>query len=425
MFEININKLIRMQIFLIYRIVYEVVYHHVVSDVFGYAGLKYNPNITKMIISYGIFIAFIFISRDYSKVSGFLLDIHFIFTIIPLLAMYWQSDRSTSYILACSVCYFILNTVCYTKNVKKTKIITLGNFFSKFNITKYLMVATILILIILTSIYGIATNIAFDMASVYSLRASQSFPGILGYLINWLPYSIVPCLLCITLYKKNYIGSVLSILCQTYLYLLTGSKTTFFSIGLILFSYWLVKCKKNFVLWWCIALTVLNIVTPIIYNKFGQLMPLAIFPVRLLTLPADISNLHFEFFSNHSKLLFSENFIGRIFGIKSPYNMLASFIIGGTNSNANTGYLGDAFDNAGIPLMLIYSVILGLILRYIDKIYHTVKEVSGEGILPVFVGILTYNMIYLNDGSLTAVLITGGLLINIFVLMQMFKMEHR
>ena len=112
----------------------------------------------------------------------------------------------------------------------------------------------------------------------------------------------------------------------------------------------------------------------------------------------------------------AENFIGRLLGIKSPYDMPASFIISGTSSNANTGYLGDAYDNGGIIVMIIYTIVLALILRYIDRIYFSNGGYKRS--LPVYVGILTYSMLYINDGSLTALILTGGLIFNIIVLSQ-------
>lgn len=64
--------------------------------------------------------------------------------------------------------------------------------------------------------------------------------------------------------------------------------------------------------------------------------------------------------------------------------------------------------------MIVYSIILALIFRLIDKIY---KEVSNEtrDQQAMFVGILTYSMIYLNDGTLTALLATGGLVLVLFL----------
>ena len=72
--------------------------------------------------------------------------------------------------------------------------------------------------------------------------------------------------------------------------------------------------------------------------------------------------------------------------------------------------------------MLLYASIFVLIFRYIERIYNLYQ--GDKKTLPVFVGVLTYSMIYLNDGSLTALLITGGLIINIFVLMQFGKRER-
>lgn len=123
------------------------------------------------------------------------------------------------------------------------------------------------------------------------------------------------------------------------------------------------------------------------------------------------------FFSTNPKLHFAENIIGRILGIKSPYSKLAMYLISGVygkTASYCTGYLGDSYDNGGFAIMIVYSIILALIFRLIDKIY---KEVSNEtrDQQAMFVGILTYSMIYLNDGTLTALLATGGLVLVLFL----------
>ena len=151
-------------------------------------------------------------------------------------------------------------------------------------------------------------------------------------------------------------------------------------------------------------------------------MPFAIFPIRLLTIPAVISNNHYDFFSQNQKLYFAENIIGRLLGIESPYEISSTFLVSRGGANANTGLFGDAYDNGGFLMMLFYSIIFVVILRYIERIYNRYK--GDNRALPVFVGVLTYSMIYLNDGSLTALLITGGLIINIFVLMQFGKWDR-
>lgn len=416
------DKTVTILCLLIYKISYEVIYANVSSSLYSYYGLTWNPVIWKCVVSYIIFIGLALLPDRKGTVTKHLLNIYFVFTIIPMLSLFWQSDRSTSYVLMCAIIYVIMHIGCCLRNDKISKRIVVGNLFERVSISSLLIVFVIVMIILFAAKYGLADSRAFNLDNVYSIRSERKFSGIWGYMINWMPYAIIPCVMCIGLYKKNKLQILFAILIQLYLFLFTGSKTTLFSIGLILFSYYLVAKKKNFLNWWTIALSVLNFFTTIIFYRVGELMPFSIFPIRLLTIPAVISNNHYDFFSQNPKLYFAENIIGRVLGIKSPYDVFSTYLVSGGDANANTGLLGDAYDNGGFLVMLLYALIFVLIFRYIERIYNRYQ--GDNRALAVFVGVLTYSMIYLNDGSLTALLVTGGLLINIFALMQFGKWDR-
>lgn len=416
------NKMTTLFCLLIYKISYEVIYANVSSRIFSYSGLTWHPVLWKFVFSYVLFFCLALLPERKGTVTKYLLNIYFVFTIIPMLSLFWQSDRSVNYILMCATCYFVMHMGCYVRNTKKAKKIIIGYLLEKVNISSILIAITITLIMLFSIRYGVADFRALDLENVYSVRSERKFSGIWGYMINWMPYAIVPCIMCIGLYRKKIIQICIAIMIQLYLFLFTGSKTTLFSIALILFSYYLVANKKNFINWWSMALVGLNSITTFIYLWIGELMPFAIFPIRLLTIPASISNNHYDFFSNNPKLYFAENIIGRLFGIESPYDTFSTYLVSTGSGNANTGLLGDAYDNGGFFVMLLYAVIFVLIFRYIERIYNLYK--GDTKVLPVFVGVLTYSMIYLNDGSLTALLITGGLVINIFVLMQFGKRKR-
>lgn len=408
----NKSKFKRMtwMILCVYKIIYEYIYAMYVSPVFYSSKLVYTPNFEKAVISYIVFAGLLFIiPAKLKKPSDYLLNIFFVFTIIPILSQYWEANRATAYMLMCSASFFVLCMICKYSGKKKIFKFSIG---VQINIVVILAIIIVSAIGIMTVKFGFADLRALNLYNVYEVRAERSYSGIDGYLINWLPYSLVPALICISVYKKKWNYTFLAIAAQLYLFLFTGSKTTLFSIGLILFSYWLSCKKRNFVFGWSASLTLLSIATTILYKGFGSLMPFGIFPVRLQTIPSSISFNHYDFFSSNPKLHLSETFIGRFFGMESPYNMQSTYLVSSGGGNANTGYLGDAFDNGGLVLMIIYSVILGMLLIYVDSLY---AKCTREH-LPVFVGLLTYTMIYLNDGSLTSALITGGLIINILIL---------
>lgn len=401
---------------LLYRITYEIIYEKLTSKIFAYSGLDYDPDFRKAILSYIIFFIVLLIPRKKDSVSRYLLDIMLVFTMIPLMSLYWQSNRPTSYFLMCVCCYCLLSVLCCLPDGAAGRRVEAGSYWGKLDLGKTLAVVLVLLFGLFVVTFGLADLRALNLYHVYEVRAERSFSGIWAYLVNWMPYAMIPCLLCISMAEKRWGFAALAVCMQCYFFLFSGSKTALFSVGLIVMSYYFVKKRLDFINCWAMALTLLNGVTTWMYVHLEEVMPFHIFPVRLLTIPASISFRHYVFFSKNQKLHFAENFIGKLFGIQSPYRIFSTYLLG-KGGNSNTGYLGDAYDNAGFLCMVAYSLILVLIFRYIDGLYRRAQEKY----MPVFVGILTYTMIYLNDGTLTAVILTGGLFINVFVLRQLGK----
>lgn len=402
---------------LLYKVLYEYIYAKAVSPLFSYMGLPFIPNYHKCAISYLLFaIVIVVLLKNKECISKCLLSVFLIFTITPMLSFYWQANESTRYILYCTISFLLLVVVVYSpiKVVNTHNIIVSREYVYKMNIPLFLSFIIASMMILITIKYGLANTKALNLYNIYEVRQSRSFSGIYGYMINWIPYALVPCLLCISLYKKKW-GYVVFALCtQIYIYLLVGSKTALFSIGLILISYFLANKKDFYLVGWCSIVSLISIGAWGVWRFIGELMPFGIFPVRLLSVPASISFEHYNFFSTNPKLHFSENIIGKVLGIQSPYDEISTYLVAEGGSNHCTGYLGDAYDNGGFFIMILYSLVFAVILRFVDNLYKKAKKTEDK--ISMYVGILTYSIIYLNDGTLTAVLVTGGLIIILLIL---------
>lgn len=392
---------------LLYKINYEIIYFSSVSKYYLKNGLRYTPSLIKLFLSYLFFtITYITKVKNYKHISTYLIDLLLIFTIIPILSMYWQGDKSTEYTVYIIISYMILNLVIST-NRKAKKL----QFHINIKIETILIIITTISLIIFIYKYGFADFRALILENVYLIRNERNYDNIWKYIINWLPKSIIPCMIVIYNYKRKYLLEIVVIMMQFYLYLYTGNKTILFSIVLINIVIIFSKKREHFLVYMCIFLSFAIFVGSILANIFNNFVLLSITPMRLSSVPAMISYDHFEFFSKNEKLWFVETFIGRIFNIKSPYPVFSTFLVSANpNSNANTGYLGDAYANGGFLVMVFYSILLGYIFSYIDKLQ---KKTQYREIL---IGVFSYSIIILNDGSLTATLITGGLLFSLIIM---------
>lgn len=399
--------------FFSYKLLCEYIYSEYCSPVFSYMGLITNINYSSLIFTNIMFLGMLLVSpKDFKVPSTFLCNILLAFTFCPILSICWQANLPIEYSIYVSICYFLI--ACVLRFVKRPS--SPPKFVINVKIELLLAGIVIVFFILFTIVFGFADLRALDFYNIYEVRAERNYPGIWAYLVEWTAASILPCALVFCLYYKRY-NLVLILLClRMYLYLYTGSKSTLLSIGIILLFY-IIGRNKFFPEKLLLIMSSAFVFSTYIYEVFDQLILLALFPTRFIYIPALLSYRHYMFFSENPKLLFVETLIGEFINIFVPYESYlhqksTTFIAdwyGFAGDNQNTGFLGDAYDNGGLLLMIIYAVALGLILKMVDSI-------SSKETIKIFVGILGYTMIILNDGSLLTTLLTWGLALSIFFL---------
>lgn len=326
------------------------------------------------------------------------------FIYIPILAISWLVDVKFEYVYLVSACMIVIAIVSRIR-IGSLSILSKDHatliFYILFCV--YIVLAAYLVMK-----RGGIDRRALSLDDLYALREENNLTGLSSYLINWCAKSFFP-VYCLYFYYGRHKGRMLiCVFTQLLLYLSTGDKSYVLSIGLILaiiILYSLFNLKK----WLPYGLGILTALSYCVYTVFSARGLLTVFLYRLVTIPAAINFRYYEYMSDHkSYLYFAETFVGRLFGLSSPFKIGFSYFISDTDAQANTGLFGDAFANGGFPVMLIYSVILGLILALFDKL--------GERQRPMVIGILSYMIINLMDVPLLTNLITGGILITIILL---------
>lgn len=396
------KRIVFIILFIVLKAILELVYCSFIAPLYSYSGLVWEPNFTKFFHSYFIFIVMlILIPIKQDTPSNQLVALLFLVTYTPISSFYWMSDSSIRYFTYVSISILLIIVIVKYLKMIKIKYISIPKI-NYLDIANLLLILTLFLLIIFTVISGGIDVRALNFNSIYELRSEDNYSGILGYLFNWIPKVFIPLLIIIYYFEDKKIRLLLSISLQVYYYLMTGHKSFLFSIILLIAISYLLKSKK-YLFGLPIFFSLLVSISIFMYKITDNLFFIALMPTRQLMIPAHLSFKHYEFFLNNEKLFFSESAVGRIFNIDSPYNQAASYIIGGTFGNANTGFLGDAFGNAGFPLMLVYSTIIALIFKIIDSM----SQISQESYK--YTAFLVYSVIILNDTGLLIGLLTSGI----------------
>lgn len=405
----------------IYKVVLEVVYFAIISPVYSYAGLVWNPSVEYFAASYSIFLVLLLMLPKDSRVpSNNLILLLFLTTGVPLLSFSWMSSQGLEYVLYVALCFVLMFFIIRLVKPISVPLTVTTSGLKQVRLSTVVFVLSVVSSVLLLLKTGGIDPRALDFALVYELRANRSLTGIWGYLGGWTTRLLIPFCIVAFMIERKRVLLCLSILMQASMYLSTGAKTTLFSIILLVVAVRLLR-KGHWQHGIPRLYSLVTVAAALIYLATNYLMAIAIFPTRQLIIPAQISISHFEFFSVNEKLHLSQSLVGRLLGFSSPYSQEAGFSVGLYNNsggNWNTGFLADAFDNGGVPYMLAAAVLLAIILKLVDSISAQSENRYW------YTAYLTYSIIILNDASLLTTLFTWGLGLLLIFLYVVASQEH-
>ena len=390
-----------------YKISIEFMYIHVVCPLYDYRGYYLDIIWWKYFLAW-ILIGIIFILLPKGRnVSHLVLQMHYITMIVPFLAVYGISNQNSIFCLMLCGCFSL--QLFIIKLIKKNIILPRVNFRMKYILTLILLL-TAYVYFFSIQHYGIHLEV-LNLRNIYTVRENAvPVTGPMAYLIIW-QYRIINPLLLVYYLKsqKKFMVLVISTL-QILMFLLIARKEVLFSLVLIVCLYWFLS-KFNLILAGVWGLGFLSLFCSIICNIAR--MPVALM-IRVLIDPAMIKFRHYIVFSSIlPKLHFSEGKLGQLFNIPYPYDTTSGYVVSQIHnnviSNENTGYLAYAYDNGGYLAMIIMSLIFVLILIIFDNLS------SNQNKYWIF-AFIAYPMYLLNDGDLLTSLLSGGLLIVLFIL---------
>jgi hypothetical protein len=449
------KDLLNLALCILFKLLLEYLYVVIISPHYEYMGLTLQYNALKHVESYLLVAAsFFLLDRSSGKASAIFLQILYVLSIIPMLALYGLKDESRP-ALYLSIGSFLL-TVVIVKAFPKIKnsaiillvagLILLGYGLQTGSIAGYFAaLAAILVigvlsgmisgasifqikyakslflgLIVLITIIsygflirqnGLPSFSAFNFNLTYEVRATVAYRSFLAYLIPWQANVINMFLIAIFYIKKQYMKMMIPIGLQLLLFAITAHKSFLFSPFALLALFWILE-RFDLIQVMLSGLIAANIAAYFTYTLSVTPWGISLVTHRVLFMPAQIGFHYFDFFSKNELLHFSEGFIGRLFGIASPYTMSVFNLIGLVYFNrpdmhTNTWYIADAFSNGGIYALFAISCLFAIVLIAADSISKNYKIVVAALFMPMF---------SLTNISLLTSLFTNGLMVGILVI---------
>lgn len=379
-FALNRNKVSFIFFTILFRVLLEISYFMVVSEVYSYAGFLKNFNYFNYFSSWLIFFGCFYFLRDRMyKISDYFFVFTFLSLITPSLIIYgYDADRNFAPILNLIISISIIYLLVRIKIISFKKLPIFKNGMSLI-VSVSLIFVSFLILWFFTS--GVTLNLSFSQ--VYDFRSENSDlsgGGILNYTNNWTYKVFNMALLAIALLYRQYFFAVIVIIVQVYFFAASTHKSVLF-IPFLILGVWFYFRKTNSLTVIPIILSSIIALTLMTYIIFDDYFASSMFSRRVFFVPAHLTFVYFEFFSLNPHVYWSDSVLSSFSNY--PYGEISmSKLIGiymGTEASANNGFISSGYAHAGIYGIFIYSIIIGFILRMLNDITY--------GLLPLWFSI--------------------------------------
>jgi hypothetical protein len=358
----------------------------------------------------------------YRRPSDLVVSVIYIFVYCSsvLALSYSWHEGSVTYMVMLCVCMFVLNLCLRAYQGGQLKVQPVdGRYFIFFLVGMIGLFA----LLVYQQLGFQRTWI--DLSEVYSIRdgsdisTTGEYAPWLDVTMRWLGFALLPVAISIGVFCRLHWLWLGCCVLYYYLYVTTGHKTYFFA-GFVVFGLshasWLLRGLFAHRL---IALTIgFTALVAALKVLFAEPMLLDLWVRRCFIVPGHLTNLYHEYFSTNPKFEFSTsgflglfNFNGRLYQLEIP-NLIGLTYFGSERMSANTNIWADAYANHGYVLMLIVSVLLAIVLRFIDL---AARGLSVRLVAPV----LIMPAVTIINSSLIPVLVGHGLLFVYFLLLLM------
>jgi hypothetical protein len=389
------------------------IYCSYIFPIWGYMGFALCRSNDAIVISYVyVFLLSISVPVKIKTPSDFFLHILALCPLMPMLIIYAFSFATHGYMAICMCSFFIIWACAKVP----FQLISPKSLYKGYKIALCISIFFIALVTIHIIAKGGLRFFNLKLSKVYEFRRASAqviAQGLFAYLNNWVFKVFNMFLLTWGLYKNKRIFIVISLLLQVFFFAISAHKSVLFSPILILLIRYISSKKQLPVLFsffylvgiWC---------SSVVFFIFNNLWPLSLIVRRALFVPAFLNFKYYLFFQNNPLICFSNSvFLKRL--IQYPYDLpvpllISKFIGHNPESWANTGFLGTGYAQLGCFGVIIYSILIGFILRIVNNSTKTYPSWVGASLIaiPIF-SVFT-------SSDLTTGLLTHGLALGIFLL---------
>lgn len=396
-------------ILMLYKVVLDISFYTIIIPYYTYRGMDMNFSVFNFVVGeiVLVFCSYLICSLHMQKtMSSVTIEILFIINYIPSLCYFSYTEMNFFPLLTLFyVCLFIANkTLPNFKITYKLKI-------RPALISRILLMVSVLVVAYIWVRYA-NMRIHLNIFDVYKIRAEArkyAMPTLLTYAFTMIQI-LLPVWAVFYLSRKEKIECVIACLGEFLIFCINGTKSSLFSLVLIL-GVWFVYCFFKDLVWWvvigCIGVSIMGVIEQILFktHMIGKLLL-----NRIFFMPNLLNYFYYEFFAKNGIDYYRAGFLSH-FGFESTYDNSLPRVIGmhyygnfygDEVTNANNGLFSDAYANLGVLGVIIIPFLTVFLLRLLDGCAKGINKGVQMAIAMLF------TMKFIGDSMFT-VLLSGGM----------------
>lgn len=385
-----------------------------VSELFTYSGFVDEFTIVNFLLGL-LTIILIYCLASSDKNLAMYHDTLLALVLVPAMAIFACSAAGYNYYFVTVLAVGIVLAVSKVRVFKSVGIARVNA-----NLLTYGLLLILILYVVSIFLQGGFKYLNFDLRVVYDFRdeAKTNLPSIYAYISPLIGKIILPLYIVVSLIQRKYLNVIIGFFFGVMIFGLTAHKAPLFFPLVVSFVY--LFSRKNFGFYIFFGLLGLAFLSILDFqmrkwypdNYFGLFGSL--FGRRSMLLPSLISNFYIEYFTNNEYYYWSMSKV--TLGMVTPPSVLGPtytiglVYFGDPEINANIGWIGSGFANAGIIGVTVYSVVLGIIVSYLKKV--------GDSIGPRLVFSVSFILLIsiFRSADLITAMLTHGLLFLILLL---------
>lgn len=407
------KKFLLISLIFLLRIVLDLSYICAVAPYFESMGFILKIKAAKVVESYILTgILSLFLPHEIKKPSDFCILLLFLLPVLPTLSLYGLTDAARAYTYMLALAFLTV-----MEGRRLIPLLKLARLKDGRKLAVISAAGIILVTVLWLIARGGLNYFNLDLVKVYDYRRTVDAVvniGIWGYINTWTFKVFNPLLISWSLFRKNYPVFVFSLLLQILLFGISSHKSVLFYPVLILALYFFIERRYSLHL---IVMGIVGIIgisdMPLFIS--GQIFPVSLFIRRLMYVPALLNYAYYELFSQNG-LVYWTTVKPFSFFFEYPFDypppqLVSLYLWGHTNTWANNGFLATSYMHFGFVGMVIFSLIIGMLLRLIDILVRN-RLPLWFGLSLVVVPLFSL----FTSADLTTALLNHGLGISMFLL---------